>query len=320
MITAAQAMKMTVANLILCVLLGWTCSTLAKDCVPTKWGADDEIGAANLITPHSVKLAAQLIKRGKTHHLGVIIDKDTPAFGPRSMNLQIVQPGQEWGRHAFENGFNYNDDMFQGWFGIGSQLDGLGHVGQHGIFYNCTEGKDFVTTTGVTRFGIEKVPPIVARGIILNMADYFEVDYLKAGQVFTVADVKAVVKRQGTPIQAGDVVLFHTGWTEHMMTQNPQVWGSSEPGIAEEVATYLAAQNVLAVGADTWGVDPVPPEKPGRIFQGHITLLLENGIYLFETMNTGPLVRDNALEFFFVFGPPRVRGAVQALADPIAIY
>ena len=292
----------------------------AESCEPNKWGAEDEIGAANLITPESVLLASQLVKRGKTHHLGVIIDKDTPAFGPRSLNLQIVQPGQEWGREAFPNGFNYNDDMFQGWFGIGSQLDGLGHVGQHGIFYNCMKGEDFVTTTGVTKLGIEKVPPIVARGIVLDMAAHFGVDHLKAGQVFTVQDVKAVVSKQQTPIRPGDVVLFHTGWTENMMSQNPKIWSSTEPGIAEAVATYLASENVLAVGADTWGVDPIPPEKPGRIFQGHITLLLENGIYLFETMNTGPLVRDGALEFFFVFGPPRVRGAVQALADPIAIY
>ena len=78
----------------------------AEECKPVKWGADDEIGSANLITPKSVLLASQLIKKGKTQHLGIIIDNDTPAFGPRSLNLQIVQPAQEWGREAFPNGFN----------------------------------------------------------------------------------------------------------------------------------------------------------------------------------------------------------------------
>ena len=82
----------------------------------------------------------------------------------------------------------------------------------------------------------------------------------------------------------------------------------------------MAKKNVVAVGADTWGVDPVPAEVKGNIFAGHITLLLHNGIYLLETMNTGVLVRDNAHEFFFVLGVPRVRGAVQAMIDPIAIY
>lgn len=292
----------------------------AEDCRPVKWGADDEIGSANLVTPKSVLLASRLIKKGKTQHLGVIIDKDTPAFGPRSLNLQIVQPAQEWGRKAFANGFNYNDDMFQGWFGIGSQLDGLGHVGQHQMFYNCHKGPDFVTTTGVTKMGIEKVPPIVARGIVLDMAAFHGVEYMKAGELITVEDVEAVAKKQGTPIREGDVVLFHTGWTDAMMASDPQTWGSSEPGISEATAKYLAKKNVVAVGADTWGVDPVPPEVEGNIFAGHITLLLHNGIYLLETMNTGVLVRDNAHEFFFVLGVPRVRGAVQAMIDPIAIY
>lgn len=293
---------------------------LAEKCQPPKWGPEDEIGSANLVTGESVLLAAKLIKRGKTHHLGIVIDKDTPAFGPRSLNLQIVQPGQEWGRQAFANGFNYNDDVFQGWFGIGSQLDGLGHVGQHGVFYNCHKGPDFVTTTGVTKMGVEKIPPLVARGIVLDMAAHFGVASMEAGQLITVADVEAVIKKQNTPINPGDVVLFHTGWTDHEMQRDPQKWGSQEPGISKATAKYLAAKNILAVGADTWGVDAIPPETKGDIFAAHIVLLLHNGIYLLETMNTGPLVRDKAYEFFFVLGLPRIKGAVQAMIDPIAIY
>ncbi|MBQ0719339.1 MAG: cyclase family protein [Gammaproteobacteria bacterium] len=303
-------------------LIVWAVSlpSQAEECKTSKWGAEDEIGSANLITPASVLKASSLIKQGKTQHLGVIIDKNTPAFGPRSLNLQIVQPGQEWGRSPFPNGFNYNDDVFQGWFGIGSQLDGLSHPGQHGMFYNCNDGKDFVRTEGVTKMGIEKVPPMVARGVVLDMAAHAGVDFLKGGQYFSVADVKAVEKKQGTPIREGDVVLFHTGWTENMMTQDPQTWGSEEPGISEEVAQYLVDKNVVAVGADTWGVDVVPPQNKDNIFGGHIILMVEHGIYLLETMQTGPLVRDKAFEFFFVLGPHRVRGTVQAMIDPIAIY
>ena len=292
----------------------------AETCKTSKWGADDEIGSANLMTPATVLQASKLIKQGKTQHLGVIIDKNTPAFGPRSLSLQIIQPGQEWGRSSFPNGFNYNDDVFQGWFGIGSQLDGLSHPGQHGMFYNCNAGKDFVRTDGVTKMGIEKVPPMVARGVVLDMAAHAGVDYLKGGEYFSVADVEAVQKKQGTPIREGDVVLFHTGWTENMMTQNPQTWGTEEPGLSEEVAQYLVEKNVVAVGADTWGVDVVPPQHKDNIFAGHIILMVNNGIYMLETMQTGPLVRDKAFEFFFVLGPHRVRGSVQAMIDPIAIY
>ncbi len=294
--------------------------SVAESCLPSQWGAADEIGSANLISADSVLKASKLIKKGVTRHLGIVIDKDTPAFGPRSLNLQIIQPGQEWGREAFTNGFNYNDDVFQGWFGIGSQLDGLGHVGQHGVFYNCNEGKDFVQTTGVTKMGIEKVPPIVARGVVLDMAGHFGVDYMKGGQYFSVEDVEAVLKKQKLVIEEGDVVLFHTGWTENMITKDPKTWGSQEPGISEEVAQYLADKNVVAVGADTWGVDVVPPQNKGNLFAGHLILMREHGIYILETMQTGPLVRDKAFEFFFVLGPHRIRGTVQAMIDPVAIY
>ncbi|MBV1931136.1 MAG: cyclase family protein [Porticoccaceae bacterium] len=306
-----------IAGIVCC---GLALSAQAEECKTSKWGAEDEIGSANLISPASVLKASSLIKQGKTQHLGIIIDKNTPAFGPRSLNLQIVQPGQEWGRSPFSNGFNYNDEVVQMWFGIGSQLDGLGHPGQHGVFYNCNKGVDFVRTEGVTKMGIEKVPPMVARGVVLDMAAQAGVDFLKGGEYFSVADVEAAQKRQGTDIREGDVVLFHTGWTDAMLEKDPKQWGSTEPGMSEEVAQYLADKNVVAVGADTWGVDVVPPQHKDNIFGGHLILMVQNGIYLLETMQTGPLVRDKAFEFFFVLGPTRIRGTVQAVIDPIAIY
>jgi kynurenine formamidase len=304
------------------ILIGWMFGTMAladTACAPSKWGADDEIGSANLVTPQSVLAASSLIKTGKTYPLGFTIDSSTPAFAPRTMSLQVVQPGQQQGRNAFPNA-TYNDDVFIGWFGIGSQLDGLGHIGDaQGMHYNCNDARDFAEFTGLTKLGTHNVPPIVARGVVLDMAAYKGVAFLKAGEFFTVADVKAVEAKQGTPIKEGDVVLFHTGWTDAKMTSEPEVWVAGEPGQSEEVAQYLAGKNVIAVGSDTWGVDVMPAPDPTRPFQGHVILLKENGIYLLETMNTGPLVKDKAFEFLFVLGQARVRGAVQMIINPVAI-
>ena len=289
------------------------------DCKPSRWGADDEIGSANLITAESVLAASELITTGKTYSLGITIDSSTPAFPPRGLMLQVVQPNQQHGRVAFPNA-TYNDDVFQGWFGIGSQIDGLGHVGAPGgTYYNCNDSREFAFLTGLTKLGIDKIPPIVARGIVLDMAGHFGVETMEAGQFFDVEDVQAVEKKQGTPIREGDVVLFHTGWTDAKLKADPQAWVSAEPGQTEEVASYLASKNVVAVGADTWGLDVVPPPDQTRPFQGHVILLKENGIYILETMNTGPLVRDGAFEFLFVLGHARVRGAVQMIINPVAI-
>ena len=300
------------------VLLTFAGSALAEECLPSRWGADDEIGNVNMLDAATVLRAASLIKTGKTYSLGITIDSATPAFAPRGLSLQVVQPGQQEGARP-NAGMTYNDDVFQGWFGIGSQLDGLGHLGYQGMYYNCNDAKDFAQIGGLTKLGIEKVPPIVTRGIVLDMAAHFGKEYMEAGQFFTVDDVKAVEKKQGTPVRKGDVVLFHTGWTDAKLKSDPRAWVSGEPGQSEEVAAYLANKEVVAVGADTWGLDVVPSQHADRPFQGHVILLKEHGIYILETMNTGPLVRDKAHEFLFVLGHAKVRGAVQMFINPIAI-
>jgi kynurenine formamidase len=305
-------------GLALCLCLGSSLAYADQHCEPSRWGADDELGNINMISPETVLKAAQLIETGRTYSLGITIDSNTPAFAPRSLSLQVVQPGQQESARPVGKA-TYNDDMFQGWFGIGSQLDGLGHLGYDGMYYNCNDAKDFAQITGLTKLSTDKVPPMVARGIVLDVAGHYGKAHLDAGQFFTVDDVKAIEKKQGTPVREGDVVLFHTGWTEAKLTSDPQAWVSGEPGISEEVASYLASKNIVAAGADTWGLDVVPPQHAERPYQGHVILLKENGIYVLETMNTGPLVRDGVHEFLFVLGQAKVRGAVQMFINPIAI-
>lgn len=295
-------------------------SALAADCTPSKWGADDEIGSANLVTPERVKAATKLVKQGKTSPLGVVIDSSTPAFPPRGLSVQVVQPNQQGGTRLFAYKGSYNDDLIQTWLGIGSQIDGLGHLGSEGMYYNCNDEKDFAAITGLKKLGTHAIPPMVGRGVLVNMAKHFGVETLEAGKFFTAADIQAAAKSQGVKIQEGDVVLFHTGWTDGKLKSDPMAWVSGEPGISEDAAEWLASQNVMAVGADTWGLDVVPPEKEGRPFFGHVVLLKDNGIYILETMNTGPLAADNVTEFMFVLGQARIRGTVQMIINPVALY
>ena len=104
-----------------------------------------------------------------------------------------------------------------------------------------------------------------------------------------------------------------------MLPTDPKKWGSTAPGISEDGAEYLAGKTVVAVGADTWSFDVIPPENEKNPFAAHGTLLLQNGIYILEVMNTGALANDKVGEFLFVLGVPRVKGAVQMMANPIAI-
>lgn len=303
-------------------LLAASSAWAATDCKPSKWGEKDTLGSANLVSAENTLMAAKLIKQGKSQALGIVIDSETPAFAPRSLSLQVVQPNQQGGQKLESFGYpgNYNDDLLQTWVGIGSQIDGLGHLGEGGLYYNCLDEKEISAITGLTKLGVHDIPPLVGRGVVLDMAGHMGKKVLAAGEHFGEAEIKAAAKAQGVTLGKGDIVLFHTGWTEGKLESDPKAWVSGEPGLNVSGARYLASLDVMAVGADTWGVEPIPPAPGDGAFYGHVVLLQENGIYLLETMNTGPLVRDGVKEFMFVLGQARIRGTVQMIINPVALY
>ena len=317
---AAKHARIAFAGLMAMALAG---PALAGECVHSeRWGDDDTIGSANLVNPDRTLDALKLVKQGKSVPLGIVIGPETPAFAPRSLSLQVVQPNQQGGKKVEGFGYpgNYNDDVLQTWVGIGSQIDGLGHLGEHGYYYNCLDEKEISAITGLTKLGVHDVPPLVGRGVVIDMTAHFGKPHLDAGESFGEEDVKAAAQAQGVEIREGDVVLFYTGWTSAMLDADPKAWVSGEPGLSNSGARYLASLNVMAVGADTWGVEPVPPAEGEGAFYGHVILLQENGIYILETIETKPLVEDGVNEFMFVLGQARIRGTVQMIINPVALY
>lgn len=289
-------------------------------CLPSRWGADDQKGAANQLSPQKTLEAAKLIKRGKSIRMGIETNSKTPAFAPRSFSITVLTPGQEYGGTLGDTKTNYNDDIIMGWVGIGSQLDGLGHIGIDGTYYNCNRGKDFVSAGGLKKLGIEQVPAIATRAVILDMVGLTGKNPVPEGTAFNKAEIEAAMKRQNTkPIERGDVVIFYTGWTQ-LIGKDDKRYGSVEPGLGVEGAHYLASLGVVAVGADTWGLEVLPFEKPNEIFHVHQILLARNGIYILENVTAEDAVKDGVYEGFFTLGPSRVTGAVQAIINPILVY
>lgn len=289
----------------------------AEEWVPSKYGPSDEIGAANLITPQVVLDAARLIRSGKTYPLAVEVNKDLPAFRHRSFKLYNTQPGQQGGLTSGPNKFTFNDELVVAWTGVGTQLNGIGHIGIDNTYYNGNKAADFVTTEGVKKLGIEKVPPIVTRGVLLDMTAHFGVSIVPEGTEFTVADIEAVLKKQGVTLRKGDVVLFNTGWLELVGKDNARFL-AGEPGIGLEAAKYLADKEIVAFGGDTWASE-VYPNKTGQEFPANQFLLAKQGIYNLELIDSRALVRDKAWEFMFILGQPLYTGSTQVNINPVAI-
>lgn len=284
---------------------------------PSRYGADDEIGAANLLTAEVVQRAASLVTDGKTYALGIPVGPDTPGFGVRKLDINIFMPGQEGGATLGSNKMTYVDDVIMGWVGLGSQIDGLGHLGIDNVFYNGNTPTDYITTGGLTKMGVHNIPPIVTRGIVLDIAGQAGTEMMDEGTLISVEDIQGALDAAGLSIEEGDVVLLHTGWLD-LIESDPKRFAAGEPGIDDKGAAWLAEQGVVAVGADTWGLDAVP-HPDGLVFPAHQELLAKNGVYILENMATGQLVEDGVNEFMFVLGQPRFKGAVQSMINPVAI-
>jgi kynurenine formamidase len=282
---------------------------------PSRWGADDQRGAANRLTPAKVLEATRLVSRGTVYQLGRVYEAGIPMFGSRHYSLRIPQPF----RMAGTNQAVYHDEIVSGELGqIGTQFDGLGHLGIGDLFYNGNRGSEFAQPEGLTRLGIEHVGAIVTRGVLIDVARFRGVDQLPPTYEITAADLTGALQRQQTEIRAGDVVLIHTGWGSLWMKDNARYLATA-PGIGVAAAQRLVDEEVVVVGADNWGVEVMPNPTPSLSAPVHQLLLARNGIYLHENLSTEALARDAVYEFAYMFVPLRLKGATGSPGSPIAI-
>ena len=282
---------------------------------PSRWGADDQRGAANRLTPAKVIEAKNAITQGAVYQLGRTYEAGMPLFGTRHYSLRIPKPFNLGGK----NDAVYHDEVISGELGqIGTQFDGLGHFGIGDLFYNGNRASQFAQPEGLTKLGIENVGAIVSRGVLIDIARFKGVGQLGPTYEITAADLRGAMERQKTVIRPGDVVLIHTGWGSLWMKDNTK-FGASSPGIGLAAAQVLVDAEVTMVGSDGWGVEVFPNPDASLNAPVHQLFLAKNGIYLHENLATEVLARDNVYEFAYVFAPLRLKGATGSPGNPIAI-
>ena len=123
----------------------------------------------------------------------------------------------------------YHDEIVSAEIGqVGTQFDGLGHIGVGDLFYNGNDRGEFSKGDGLTKLGVENVGPLVTRGVLVDVAAFKGVARLEGGYEITLADLRGALERQRTEVRAGDVVLVHTGWGS--------LWGTDNAAFARERA------------------------------------------------------------------------------------
>ncbi|HJO05011.1 MAG TPA: cyclase family protein [Acidobacteriota bacterium] len=285
------------------------------DWYPSEWGSDDRRGAANRVTPAKVLAAAELITQGEVYELGRAYENGMPLYGNRHYSLRIPVMSGPVG----DNDVTWHMSVVSSQIGqVGTQFDGLGHIGIGDLYYNGLSRHDIVTPEGLTSLGVEEVGPIVTRGVLIDVAAYKGVAILDGDYEIMAADLQGALDRQGVRISTGDVVLIHTGWGSLWMEDNAR-FNARAPGIGVDAAQFLVDEEIVMVGSDTWGTEVIPNPDPSLVFPVHQLLIAKNGIYNMENLATEVLVDDQTYEFVFVYAPLPLKGAPGSPGNPVAI-
>ena len=294
---------------------------------PSRYGAHDQLGTLNEITPAVTAAAARLVKKGTVVDLGRVLDENTPKFpgrywhqsvdvSPHITNLQRPDAvGRGWGK----NEINWITEIQAGTFQVGTQLDSIGHIQIGDRFYNGWTTREVVESWGINRFGMETVPPIVTRGVLVDVAAYKGVARLDKGYVITPEDAAGALKKQGVEIRPGDAVLFHTGWGGLWGKDNEQFL-SGEPGPGIALIDWLYDKRIAITGADTWSYGAVPGEDAERPFLVPQTMYVKMGMFGLENLATEELAKRGVYEFMFTVTHARTKGSTAAIISPAAVY
>ncbi|MEZ4666409.1 MAG: cyclase family protein [Anaerolineae bacterium] len=290
------------------------------------YGADDQIGMLNEIHADKVRSAVRLVNNGRVYDLGHVLDEHVPAFPGRSFRQHLVTSAHQLNKRRVDagpagwgqNSVNWVIDVVSATSQMGTHIDGLNHLQIGDTFYNGFTLGEVVEDYGTNKLGMETVPQIVTRGLLLNIAAVKGIDHLGGGEIITVADIEAALQQQQQTVARGDVVLFHTGWGNFWMKDN-DAYLSGQPGPGMEAAEWLVEQGVALTGCDTWSYGPVPPEDPAQPFIVPQTLNVRHGMFIVENLHTAELARDEVYKFLFILSHARVRGATGAWVSPLAV-
>lgn len=292
------------------------------------WGPEDEIGTLNQMTDASRLNALSHIGSGRVYDLSFDYFVGMPSFH------SLGDPGyQYWLTHTPRgtvvdnpNGLgepmnrlvSYTGDAISMYTHMGTHIDALNHFGLNGEIWNGFSADQYLGDKGWKKSGSETIPPIVAKGVLIDVAASKGVDRLPGNYRINSDDLKKALQRQGSQISPGDVVLIRTG--QGNLYGDRESYLHEYAGISLEAVKWLVEeQRIMVLGADNLSFEAFPPERPDNWVPVHTYLLAERGVMFMELVNLEELSADRIYEFAFIGASLKLRGASGAPMRPLAI-
>lgn len=302
--------------------------TLGADVGSSPWGSDDEIGRLNLITPESKRAALQNLNPAVTYDLSVEYFIGMPSWQAAGdphfqmwmthtpKGTEVDDPLSVGDRQNAR--ISYSGSAFSMYAHTGTHIDALNHFGLNGKVWNHFSAAQHLGDRGWQKTGAENIPPIIARGVLLDVPAAKQLEELSPGYRITREDIEKTLVAQKTEISPGDVVLIRTGRMRHYT--DAQRFMENAPGLGMSAARFLAEDNqVLSVGADNLSFEAFPSENAHNYVPVHTYLLAQQGITIMELVDLEQLAKDQVYVFAFIGAPIKLRGADAAPLRPIAI-
>jgi kynurenine formamidase len=253
---------------------------------------------------------------GRVYDLGLEINEQMPqggrgVFVPFSRAFSATPEGT-----GADAPFAFAAEVIIGTQHTSTHVDGLIHIQSEGRVYGGARASEVRNDQGFLQNGMETVPPIVSRGVLLDIAGLKDLEALPDLYEITIEDVRAACELAAVEIRSGDVVLVRTGKVREFFA-DPTAYEKSQPGVGPDAAVWLYEHGMAALGTDTTGTEPVPHPNPVRTT--HRVMLVERGVHLIENVFLDELARDKLAEFAFICLPLKITGATGSWVRPIAI-
>jgi kynurenine formamidase len=312
--------------------------------VPSKspFGEEDEIGMLNLMTPATRRDVLSKANDGAIFDLSVDYFIGMPAWthnGDPSFQIwlshtpngRLVDERLATGEANFEL-ISHSSETITMFTHCGTHLDSLNHFGYRGEIWNGFKDRDYIGERHWHRCGSEKQPPIIARGVLIDVAAAHGVDVLPDSYGIGRADLEDALKSQRNEVRPGDVVLIRTGrmqlWPDPDRFQGRvgRVEGgvvrhdpALEPGLNKEGAEYLARAGAIVIGADNVALEQWPSADPENWVPVHTYLLAECGVHILEQANLEEIAAAKLYEFAFMAASMRIKGATGSPIRPLVM-
>ncbi len=313
-----------------------------------EFGADDQVGRLNLITPEMRLGAVGEVKEGRAFSLSLPLDYPGGP-GPGGMRQPPKLFARNWGDTV---GYNVptgkvigSDDHVVMSLQYSTQWDSLAHVGMyfdvHGngeeipVYYNGWRAHEHVVGPNgdeppcAHKLGIENMAltGVQGRGVLIDLVRAFGTGRTKVGY----DRLMQAIDEQGVEVRKGDFLLLYTGYGDAVMAMKKhpdehvlERTGAALDGYDDRLLEWIDRAGVVAVICDNPGVEAFDPtvDASHDILPLHRHCLFKLGIHLGELFWLSDLaawLRESGRHSFLFTGPPlRLTGAVGSPATPVA--